>query len=119
MLIDILGNYFTKRDLRLIESLKFNPGARLYIELLKGYLYWDDEIVYGLTKDGHRRMTDLLLARNVACHDPEQKIRNRDYYLKIWDLAFKQGFSWPGFHPERLKLSQEEWDFYQYGLNNP
>lgn len=113
------SKYLKKKDVRRIESLRFNPDATLYIELLKGYLYWDDEITYGLTKDGYHRMTDLLLARNVVCHDPDQEIRNKDRYVKIWNLASEQGFSWPGFRPERLELSQKEWDFYQYGLNNP
>ncbi len=113
--------YFKLSDSRVIEKFKFNPDAKMLFEVLKGYIYWDDEILFGqgLSKHGYYRLGDLLLARCLLYHDPNRKIDNKDYYIKIWKLASVQATDWPGFRPERLELSQEEWDFYQYGLDNP
>jgi hypothetical protein len=122
LLRQIFGCKFLKRkDARVIEGFEFNPNAKILFEVLKGYLYWDDEIIFGrgLSKHGYYRLTDLLLARCLLYHDPNRKIYNRDYYIKIWELASMQIINWTGFRSERLKLSQEEWDFYQYGLDNP
>ena len=46
-------------------------------------------------------------------------ITNKDHYVKIWNLAGNQLHSWPGLHPERLKLSQDMWALYQKYLENP
>ena len=107
---------FSGNDLKLIESLVYDPSLEPSYEFLKGCLVWEDERPSGLTPDAYDILCDLWIARSLlhrglslADHplDPQ-------YCEDIWQRALKQGFSWPGFN--RLILNDKDKLYYESQL---
>ena len=103
---------FVGNDLKLIESLVYNPDLEPGYEHIKACLGWSDEVIDGLTPEGYQNLCDLLIARSFIHRSLPFSSYRLDplYFADFWERALKQGFSWPGF--KRLVLSEKDQAFY-------
>jgi hypothetical protein len=105
--------YFSGRDLRLIESLTYEPTSEPSYDLIKDALIWDDERPHGLTPDGYEKLCDLWIARSFLHKRIPFSSWKLDpiFFENVWSEAIEQGFSWPGFN--RLELSEKDKQYYE------
>src|SRR5438874_7732579 len=92
------GPLFTGNDLRLIESLVFDPSLKPAFDPMKDCLVWADERAEGLTPDGYESLCDLWIARSFLHRGVDFSTHALDpnYFREVWDRAIQQGFNWPG-----------------------
>ena len=104
---------FTGNDLKLIESLEYNPTLTPGYDTLKGCLIWADERADGLTREGYENLCDLWIARSFIHRGKDFSSHPIDpnYFREFWDRAVTQGFRWPGFR--RIELSPEDKQYYE------
>src|SRR5437868_2330157 len=102
------GQLFTGKDLRIIESLVFDPALKPMFDPWRDCLVWSDERPDGLTPNGYERLCDLLIARSFIHRNLDFSTHTLDpvYFKQIWDRAMNYKFQWPGFN--RLNLSAED-----------
>jgi hypothetical protein len=107
---------FEGNDLRLIESLKFDPELEPSYESIKGCLIWRDERPDGLSNAGYEALGDLWAARSFLHQglDFSEHPLNPDYYRRVWERALAQGLKWPGFN--RITLSEKDKDYLESRL---
>jgi hypothetical protein len=112
------GPLFRDNDLRLIESLVYDPNLKPNFDSMRDCLVWADERPEGLTPDGYEHLLDLLIARSFIHRNLDFSTHSLDpiYFKQIWDRALEYKFQWPGF--KRLKLSAEEKAFFDSELAN-
>ncbi|HEY9870482.1 MAG TPA: hypothetical protein V6D08_15060 [Candidatus Obscuribacterales bacterium] len=108
---------FTGNDLRLIESLEYNPSLEPSFDALRACLVWRDEEPSGLTPAGHEALRDLWIARSFLHRGLDFSVHPLDpeYFRNIWNRALRQGFKWPGFN--RLSLNARDKAYYEEMLN--
>jgi hypothetical protein len=112
------GPLFRDNDLRLIESLVYDPTLKPKFDSMRDCLVWADERPEGLTPDGYEHLLDLLIARSFIHRDLDFSTHSLDpiYFKQIWDRAMEYKFQWPGF--KRLTLSAEEKAYFDSELAN-
>jgi hypothetical protein len=105
-------NYFSGKDLELIEALDYQPELEPSYEVIKDALIWEDERPSGLSTDGYEKLCDLWIARSFIHREIPFSNWSLDpkYFENVWSEAIKQGFKWSGFN--RLILSKNDKDYY-------
>jgi hypothetical protein len=104
---------FAGNDLRLIESLVYNPDLKPSYSYMRDHLVWQDERPDGLTPEGYESLCDLFIARSFVQRGREFSSHPLDpeYFAKVWKRALAQAFRWPGFN--RLRLSEQDKTYYE------
>ena len=104
---------FAERDLRLIESLDYDPALEPAYDFMRSCLVWTDERADNLTPAGYETLCDLWIARSFVHRGLDFSTHPLDphYFKDVWERAFKQGVKWPGFN--RLSLKPEDREYYE------
>jgi len=107
---------FTGKDLKLIESLVFDPNLTPSFDIMRSCLVWQDERPAGLSPTGSESLIDLWCARSFLHQGRDFSDHRLDpeYFRKIWERALRQDFQWPGFN--RLTLTEADKVFYESEL---
>lgn len=106
------NNLFIERDLKLIESLVYDPSLKPRFNALSSFLIWEDELPINITPNGIDTLSALCVARAFLFHGLKLPDHiNAADFKQIWDNATDEGIKWPGFN--RLKLSNEDSAFYR------
>jgi hypothetical protein len=108
---------FTGNDLKLIESLVYDPTLTPSYDLIKNCLVWEDERIDGLTPAGYESLCDLWIARSFLQRKLDFSAHRLapDYFKSVWERALEQGFHWPGFN--RLSLSKKDLAYYEKAMH--
>ncbi|MDC0836010.1 hypothetical protein POG22_23890 [Geitlerinema sp. CS-897] len=98
-------NYFSGQDLKLIESLVYQPELEPSYEAIKDVLIWSDERPNGLSFEGYEKLCDLWVARSFIHRKVSFLSCKLDstYFEEVWRRAVYQEFRWPGFYRFELK----------------
>lgn len=107
---------FTGNDLRLIDSLVYDPSLEPSFEFLKACLVWSDERPDGLTPAAYDKLCSLWVARSLLHNglDFSDHPINPEYCRKLWQRAIEEIPDWPGF--KRLTLTQKDKVYYREEL---
>jgi hypothetical protein len=104
---------FKGNDLRLIESLAYDPSLEPTYSPMRNHLMWSDEMPDGLTPEGYETLCDLWIARSFVQRglDFSEHPLDPSYISEFWERALAQNFKWPGF--SRLNLSSSDKAYYE------
>lgn len=112
-------NYFSHKDLKAIESLKYDPLLEPRFDSIKYCLIWEDEMPKKISTDGYEKLCDLWITRSLIFHrklPKEEWGLDPDYFENVWKKAISANFKWPGFL--RLNLSPEDRKYLFDEINN-
>lgn len=106
-------SYFTADELKLIQSLTYNPKLMPYYDAAKDCLIWEDERCdIGLSSLGYEKLCDLWIARSFVHLNKPFSTHPLDpnYFREVWKSALSSNFDWPGF--KRLELSERDKKYF-------